>query len=250
MKTFNFNKLIISGFILTIFLFSCKNSKPKTTYYKELKSGRILDQTSLNKMKKVMVQNIKNFNNSKEQAELRTIIKDSVISGDSIIKTFEFGIRLSTKNKPEGIFGYVNKRLPELTLTTLKGEKIELAQLKGKPTLINFWFTTCHPCIDEIPVLNKIQQKYKGKVHFISVTFNTTAQVKTFLKSHSYSFTKIVGAQNFINTLKIHSFPVNVFLDKNGIVKRVENGIPYNMVKGELVMGNGKQFEHYLNALL
>ena len=249
MKTNGLKNLIISSFILTILLISCNNN-PKTTYYKELKSGRILDQTALNKMKKVMAQNLENFNNSKEQAELRVIIKDSVVSGDSIIKTFEFGIRLSPKNKPEGIFGYVNKRLPEQTFTTLKGKKITLKQLKGKPTLINFWFTTCHRCVDEIPVLNKIQQKYKGKVHFISVTFNTTAKVKTFLKTHPYKFTKIVGAQNFINTLKIHSFPVNVFLDKNGIVKRVENGIPYNEKKGKLVMGNGKQFEQYLNALL
>lgn len=249
MKTIILKKLILSSFILTTLLIISCNS-PKTTYYKEIKSGKILDQTTFNKMKKVMTQNINNFNNSKEKCELRTIIKDSVISGDSIIKTFEFDIKLSSKKMQQGIYGYVNRSLPELTLTTLKGEKIELAQLKGKPTLINFWFTTCHPCVDEIPVLNKLQKKYKGKVHFISVTFNTKDQVKTFLKSHTYNFTKIVEAQNFINTLKIHSFPVNVFLDKNGVVKRVENGIPYNMIRGELVMGNGKQFEHYLNTLL
>ena len=249
MKALNLKKLVLSSFILSTLLISCNNN-PKTTYYKEIKTGRILDQTTFNKMKKVMAQNLENFKNASEQVDLSTIIKDSVVSGDSIIKTFDFRIKLLPKNKPEGIFGYVNKSLPELTLTTLKGEKIELAQLKGKPTLINFWFTTCHPCVDEIPVLNNIQKKYKGKVHFISVTFNSSDEVKGFLKSHSYGFTKVVGAQNFINILKISSFPVNVFLDKNGIVKKVENGIPYTMINGKMVMGNGRQFEQYLNTLL
>jgi len=196
-----------------------------------------------------MAQNLNNYNNFKGKTELQTIFKDSVISGDSLIKTFEFEIKLGVK-KHRGIYSYVNKRLPELPLTAMDGRKIELSQFKGKPTLINFWFTTCHPCVDEIPVLNKIQRKYKGKVHFISITFNTKDQVTKFLKSHTYDFTKIVGAQNFINLLKIHSFPINVFLDKNGIVKRVENGIPYNMKNGKLVMGTGKQFEKYLNVLL
>lgn len=246
MKTIHLKKLLLCCFLFPLFLISCKNNTPKTTYYKYERTGKIFNQTSYNKLKQALSKNLKTI---KGQPEFQEIFTDSVISGDSIIKTFEFKVKLGIK-QPESIFEYINNKLPDHTFHTLEGKKIEMAQLIGKPTLINFWFTTCHPCVDEIPVLNRIREKYEGRVHFISITFNSRQQVTKFIRSHPYDFIKVVDAQNYISTLRINNFPVNVFLDKNGIVKRVENGIPYHIIKGKMVMGNGKQFEQYLDKLL
>lgn len=246
MKTINLRKFLLYCFLLPIVLISCKNNAPKTTYYKYSKTGKIFNQASYSQLKQALLKNLKTL---KGQPDFQEIFTDSVISGDSIIKTFEFKVKLGMK-KPESIFGYVNKKLPDHTFHTLDGKKIEMAQLIGKPTLINFWFTTCHPCVDEIPVLNKIRKKYQGKVHFISITFNSRQQVTKFIKSHPYDFTKVIEAQNYINNLRINSFPINIFIDKNGIVRRIENGIPYHITKGKMVIGNGRRFEQYLDKLL
>src|SRR6188472_749498 len=53
------------------------------------------------------------------------------------------------------------KEIPELSLKTVTGEKIETKDLKGKVIVINLWFTTCHPCIAELPALNRLVEEYK-----------------------------------------------------------------------------------------
>jgi thiol-disulfide isomerase/thioredoxin len=62
-----------------------------------------------------------------------------------------------------------------------------LNSLKGKPTLIN-WFTNCAPCIEEIPVLNKIMNDNKDRFNFVAITFDDKEKVSKLLK-RKFDFT-------------------------------------------------------------
>lgn len=42
---------------------------------------------------------------------------------------------------------------PDITVTTLQGEKLSLAGLRGQPVLVTFWASTCTSCIREMPHL-------------------------------------------------------------------------------------------------
>ena len=57
----------------------------------------------------------------------------------------------------------------------------------GKPLLVNFWATWCDPCREEFPDLVKIDQQYKGKIDFITVSLddveNITTTVPKFLSA-------------------------------------------------------------------
>lgn len=53
--------------------------------------------------------------------------------------------------------------VPDETLTTIYGEKLKLAELKGKPILINFWATDCAACIREIPHLKSLYHDYHDR---------------------------------------------------------------------------------------
>ncbi|HYP67780.1 MAG TPA: TlpA disulfide reductase family protein [Thiobacillaceae bacterium] len=52
---------------------------------------------------------------------------------------------------------------PAATFTTLSGEKISLADQKGKVVLVNFWATTCSICAHEMPGLVDAYNAYKDK---------------------------------------------------------------------------------------
>ena len=54
----------------------------------------------------------------------------------------------------------------------------------------------------------------------------------------------------FIDKLGIKNIPKNIFIDKNGIVKRIEDGISYKDKNRKLKMGKGKEFEEYIKSLL
>ncbi len=58
-------------------------------------------------------------------------------------------------------------------------------QLKGKAVVLEFWATWCEPCVDNIPHLNSLAAKFRGKpVVFISITDESEREVAAFLKEH------------------------------------------------------------------
>ncbi|RPD94282.1 TlpA family protein disulfide reductase [Aureibaculum marinum] len=101
-----------------------------------------------------------------------------------------------------------------------------------------------------MPILNKIYDKHKSDYNFIAITYESKEKVDKFLKKHPYKFLQIVDANEFTNKLGLEAYPVNLFLDKNGIVKYAENGIPYKVnVTGKTEMGDGTEFLKKLEKL-
>ncbi len=52
---------------------------------------------------------------------------------------------------------------PDITLSTIHGEKIALSALRGRPVLVNFWATTCPGCIREMPQLAELYRELGPK---------------------------------------------------------------------------------------
>ena len=55
------------------------------------------------------------------------------------------------------------KTAPALKLKALDGQPHDLAQLRGKVVLINFWATWCPPCRREMPSMERLSQALKGE---------------------------------------------------------------------------------------
>lgn len=56
------------------------------------------------------------------------------------------------------------KPAPDFTLDSIDGEQVSLSDFKGKSVVIlDFWETTCDPCLKEMPHLVKLYEKYKDK---------------------------------------------------------------------------------------
>lgn len=145
----------------------------------------------------------------------------------------------------------IGKEFPLPELKTLAGNTLNIEKLKGKPTMINLWFTSCAPCVAEMPVLNKLKDKYGDAVNFISLAADSNEKVETFLKKREFNFTHIVAEEFIRDELKILEFPKNIFLDRNGRVAGIEDGIPYIVDdKKEPTIGDGKDFELIIDALL
>jgi peroxiredoxin len=66
---------------------------------------------------------------------------------------------------------------PNFTLKALTGEEIKLSQYRGKVVLLDFWATWCGPCMQSIPELVRIQEKYKDKgLVVLGVSMDTLSQ--------------------------------------------------------------------------
>jgi Thiol-disulfide isomerase and thioredoxins len=70
---------------------------------------------------------------------------------------------------------------PALTVADPSGRKLALADLRGKPVLINLWATWCAPCVAELPTLQALAGKGTVRVLAISQDSGDPAAVAKFL---------------------------------------------------------------------
>jgi len=54
----------------------------------------------------------------------------------------------------------LSTHVPDVTFTTITGQKIALKALLGKPVIVTFWATNCPSCIKELPVLIDLYSQY------------------------------------------------------------------------------------------
>jgi|WetSurMetagenome_2_1015567.scaffolds.fasta_scaffold380633_1 cytochrome c biogenesis protein CcmG, thiol:disulfide interchange protein DsbE len=179
-------------------------------------------------------------------------IKDSVINyvqfqkiwwGDKKIDPSKFDIVY----KQDTLLLFLDKKLPEFRLKDLNGKTFNPSQLIGKPTLINFWGINCRGCIEEIPQLDKLKEKYKGNVNFVAICTDAypSDSIKVFLYKRPFNFYHLVGGFDYcFKTLKISGIPVNMFLDKNGYVREIKNIMPLGSNK---FTGNTEDFPELNN---
>ena len=237
---------------LTIFtlLFIINVSFGQTSKYYLSKSGNILDQQNYDLLKNSTLEKIqKNMKTMQVVEELNELY----MKNDSIVYSFVWNFTDNPKKKIEEIGrkkSIIGKEYPIESETTLDGKKISLNDLKGKPTLVNLWFTSCAPCIEEMPVLNELKSKYGEKFNFLSITFDSETKVKKFLEKHKFEFTHIVNSKKLTEKLGFEGYPVNLFLDKNGVVKFIEGNVNYEIVNGKAKMGDGMEFIQILEKLL
>ncbi|MDP5099835.1 MAG: TlpA family protein disulfide reductase [Nonlabens sp.] len=123
--------------------------------------------------------------------------------------------------------------------------------MKGKPTMINAGFVECPPCVDELPALNELMERYKDKVNFVSLTFDTPEKVSKFLEKKDFNFKHIVSAGFVLQNLNIMGYPDNIFLDKNNmIVASFVKVMNYKKDDGTMVENDVSRLEEYLDYLI
>ena len=112
----------------------------------------------------------------------------------------------------------IDNQVPVFKMTDINGNIISSENTKGKIVVLNFWFTACKPCIEEIPKLNEVYDQYKdnNNVVFASVTFNEPGQVNKFLKKYPFQYPVVADARDICDLFGVTGYPTNIVIDKNG----------------------------------
>ncbi|MCW3127903.1 MAG: thiol-disulfide oxidoreductase ResA [Bacteroidetes bacterium] len=103
----------------------------------------------------------------------------------------------------------------------------DLNYFKGrKVVVLNFWFSTCRPCIDEVEDLNRIKERYKDRadIVFIAPTFDYPEIVDSFLTKHPFKYAILPEAYEAVRNYKAIAFPLNVIIDFDGKIAYVSAG--------------------------
>jgi len=97
----------------------------------------------------------------------------------------------STLNGPQ-----VTAKFYDAQFNDTAGNPVNLASLRGKTVVVNFWSTWCPPCVEEMPMFSEVQTAYKDKnVVFVGIAADQADNVKTFLQKTPVNYLIAVGGQ-------------------------------------------------------
>ena len=105
------------------------------------------------------------------------------------------------------------------TLTDIHGNTLIKADFTEKVTVVNFWATWCPPCIEEIPSLNRLQEKLEGRpFELISINYAQDKQtVSTFMEKVKVDFPVLLDhSGTTANLWNVISFPSTFVIDRRG----------------------------------
>ena len=119
---------------------------------------------------------------------------------------------------------------PEIEGTTLDGIELTSESLRGQLVVANFWFTTCGPCIGEIPELNQLADKFDGKVRFLAFATDPAERVKQFLQDHEFRYEIVPSSRRLARAFGVDGYPRHYIVDRDGyIVWKAQGANPKNI---------------------
>jgi peroxiredoxin len=114
----------------------------------------------------------------------------------------------------------VGQPLADFTLPDMQGRAIQLSALRGKVVFINVWATWCPPCVEEMPTMQRLHERLRGRgleVLAISLDALGVQVVEPFMRDYRLTFTTVLDPKGTIERLyRTGGVPESFIVDKQG----------------------------------
>ena len=114
------------------------------------------------------------------------------------------------------------RRLPDAVLYDVDGVERSLDEFRGRPLVVNLWFSTCVPCRRELPDFAEVHGEVGDEVAFVGVDpFDTVEAMVSFATERgvTYDLWRDPDAE-LTNALEIIAYPVTLFVSAEGEILR------------------------------
>jgi peroxiredoxin len=116
----------------------------------------------------------------------------------------------------------VGFKAPAFTVRNLKGQRVQLADHKGKVIILNLWATWCGPCRVEMPGMENLYRRYRSQgleILAVSLDKGSSDKVQTFADEYRLSFPVLLDSDGQVES-RYHTLtiPTTFVIDKKGMV--------------------------------
>lgn len=115
---------------------------------------------------------------------------------------------------------------PDFAVPDLAGQAVRLSGLRGQVVLVNLWATWCPPCREEMPSMQKLYQRLKGRgfvLLAVSQDENGKAAVEPFVRDLGLTFPVLIDPEHQVgDRYQVWGYPESFLIDREGrIAERI-----------------------------
>ena len=124
---------------------------------------------------------------------------------------------------------------PDFEISDYNGVRHRLSSFRGRPVYLNFWATWCVPCQAELPDMQELLERHQDELAIITVNRREPVgrAIDFFQKlprldggtGVSFTVNGLDPDDTLYQEYRGLGMPVSVFIDANGVVTKVNNGL-------------------------
>lgn len=121
----------------------------------------------------------------------------------------------------------VGKPAPDFGDEGLDGKPLKLSGLKGRVVLLDFWATWCGPCVQAIPHVQELSERFKDRpvtVIGVNQDHGNKAAVEKFVEKRALTFPQFMDDGEVGRAYSVSGIPCSVLIDQEGLVQKVSVG--------------------------
>jgi len=120
----------------------------------------------------------------------------------------------------------IGDKAQDFSLPDLNNQTVSLQRIlqNKQPVAFVFWASWCPECRKQLPQVNEVAKKYKGRVQFYSINTNDSQSgASSYVKREGIEFPTLVDTSGAVaDSYGILGVPTMIFIDQDGIIKSTD----------------------------
>ena len=112
----------------------------------------------------------------------------------------------------------------------LNGREFDSSPLKGRVVVLDLWATWCEPCIADIPMFNRLHEKYGGRgltIVGVAMQSGWAEDIRPAVKKHDMKYTIVIGDEKLAEQYPYIGLPTTFLISKDWkVVKKYIGTVP------------------------
>lgn len=115
----------------------------------------------------------------------------------------------------------IGSEAPTFALADLDGNPVRLADLRGRPVIVNFWASWCAPCVEEFPLLQQAARQHaKDGLAIVGIVVQDRSEAaRAFMERMGAGWPAVMDPNGDVaRAYGLYAPPESFFIDRNGVI--------------------------------
>ena len=117
--------------------------------------------------------------------------------------------------------GRIGTVAPDFALVDLDGDPVRLADLRGRPVIVNFWASWCAPCVEEFPLLREAAETHAADgLALVGIVYQDRSEAaRDFMARFGAEWPAVMDPGGAVAArYGIYGPPETFFIDRSGVI--------------------------------